>query len=261
MIDQFVDMNRAREEAIIDFIRYNQGCSATNVYNESAKSLMSYQTFYNILFRLKQQEVIQVEKKNNREHSLSLNENNLLVKASKELDEFEQAIFSLFDKVLIELKKSPQSITRHQKRLAELGGQEGISIKGVFVVSHEELFFSTLYLFQLMMSNYILKLSVSWIGTVSDKAFLARVQNIVLNRIAEQYVKLNKKLDEVDEEKDLGLKLNKNKVNGLKEYVVNRFSDMFNPHQYDDLYDKFEFYNLAEDFQKVYYADALSIKG
>lgn len=254
------DASKKREQVILDYVRLHQGCSNSGVYrSELVKNQMSYQTFYKILSQLIDQKAIRVEKKNKREHGLFLNENNLLVKASKELDDFEKAYFDLFDKTLIEIRKSPRSIARQQKKLERIGGgKEGDKL--TFQVSHEELFFSTLYLFQVMMANYILKMSAVWLGSIADKNFLAKVQNLVLSRITDLFAKLTEKLGEVDEEKHLGLKLNKKLVNDLKEYVIHRFSDMFNPSGSDILYERFDFYNLADDFQKVYYSEALSIK-
>jgi len=87
---------KTRHDAIIDYIRKHQGCTAEEVVK--GENLSGRGKTFRILKDLKQEKIIREEKSNTnkRNKKLFLEESNPLILFPKEVDEFKQYLYELF---------------------------------------------------------------------------------------------------------------------------------------------------------------------
>jgi hypothetical protein len=180
MADHTAMGTKERDKIIIDFISKHQGCKSEDAFN-GVKESMSRQTFFRHLNALRNSNVVIEERPNKRDRSLYINNRDLLVIVSNELDHFEGAYFELLRKVVLEIKNIPSAPDESRKLNND---------QYEMIARREDLLFNALVFFKDMVDTYTFKLSMMWPVSISDRRHLERLQSMTLDRISKMYTKL-----------------------------------------------------------------------
>ena len=91
--------NEERRKTLIEFILRNQGCTKADI--EKANIPISRKTIFKVIDELKEDGLVEEkwEKPNSREHKLFVREDNLIVRVTSELEEFEKSYRGLLKKL------------------------------------------------------------------------------------------------------------------------------------------------------------------
>ncbi len=123
MIKHTVIDAKERDKLIINFIIKHDGCKSEDAFN-GVKDSMSRQTFFKRLAVLRNNKIVKEENPNKRDKSLRINNNDLIVIVSNELDYFEDTYFELLRKVLLEIKNIPSAPDELRKVYDNLYGNK-----------------------------------------------------------------------------------------------------------------------------------------
>src|SRR5206468_7913295 len=163
---------------------------------------MARQKFFKLLPELKKKKVIQVRHRNKREQSLYLNGEDPLIIVVNALDKFQYTYFRFFDKVLQEIKKPQSTIRARVKMISEKENRI------VVPPDHYELFNDAIFVFQRTITRYMLDILIKWSNITKDKQHLSKIFEYSLRRASILYSRLFERIETIDVEKDLKIKLN-----------------------------------------------------
>jgi hypothetical protein len=180
---------KERDKLIIDFISKHDGCKSEDAFN-GVKSSMSRQTFFKRLAILRSNKIIREEYPNKRDKSLHINNSDLIVIVSNELNYFEGTYFELLRKVLLEIKNIPSAPDESRKVYDNQNGKKVDDNLYERVMRREDLLTFVLVFFKEMVDSYTFKLTIKWPVSIPDRRHLERLQSMTLDRISKMYTKL-----------------------------------------------------------------------
>jgi hypothetical protein len=159
-----------RKKEIINFIRYNHGCSPEEAF-QGVKNKMARSTFFKLLISLKgDQEIIAVNA-NKRDHKLYVNSSNPLISVPRELDEFENYFYPLLDRSKEKLEKYLSS------------GQDKVTV-------YYDILGDTFLLFSELVRIYNYRALLIWPKQIKDSGTLDRLYVIVFSKLKEIQVEI-----------------------------------------------------------------------
>lgn len=88
---------KERKDKIVEYVRYHPGCKMDDIVKALEKDI-SRGTIFKITPELVEEKIIVNKSRNKRDLALNLNDDNPLLRVSKEIDQFEKAYFNLLDK-------------------------------------------------------------------------------------------------------------------------------------------------------------------
>jgi hypothetical protein len=226
-----------RQEKIIDIIRSNKYCNKQTVVNE-LKDAISRATVFDLLRELIKIGAVKTysennQKKNARDYKLFVAEDNPLVSVRLELEKFESAYFSLFDKVSVEIE--PKHIDTKLKAIAKEAADDASELRKLGKKTNEifehvrksvehtyelgyrygrlsrllwEIFYS-------MIDACLFRFLFIWSQKISDQRILQQFYSMVFSKIADMQTRLSKSLKGPSQSKDIN--------NDMERFILERF--------------------------------------
>jgi hypothetical protein len=205
-----------RQGKIIDIIRSNKYCNKQTVVNE-LKDAISRATVFDLLRELIKIGAVKTysennQKKNARDYKLFVAEDNPLVSVRLELEKFESAYFSLFDKVSVEIE--PKHIDTKLKAIAKEAADDASELRKLGKKTNEifehvrksvehtyelgyrygrlsrllwEIFYS-------MIDACLFRFLFIWSQKISDQRILQQLYSMVFSKIADMQTRLSESL-------------------------------------------------------------------
>jgi hypothetical protein len=172
-----------RRKIIVDFISEHQGCNAEYVKN-GVKDYIGSVKVFRILKDLKEENIVigKKIKPNSREIQLYINNDNLLVSITRELEEFEKAFFKLLEKAELEFEEKYVAIPSQTRNLSIQDQLE-----------YSKMFFLIIYplqIFDEMVNVYNFYSILLWPKKIQDKDTLKELYTVVLTKIANMRVRI-----------------------------------------------------------------------
>lgn len=174
--------NDERCKMIVDFISLHAGCSVEECFNGITEH-MARSTFFKLLSELKADDEVMVEKRNKRDQKLFLNNNNLLVSAPKELEQFEKA-FTSFTKKLKKIQSSLMLQAFLDFKKVKLIEIDTSNISPSFI-QIQQLSMKKLSIFFRMIDSFLFRCILSWPKQIQDRETLKKLYHIVFIKIAD----------------------------------------------------------------------------
>jgi hypothetical protein len=181
-----------REKIIIDFIIKKQYCNIEEVV-KGVKNDISRVTVFKTLRNLIENGAVQryienSQKRNSREHKLFVNQNNPFIYVPLELEQFDNAYFSLLSKALAEFDRKILPAALLWKTTPS--GLDPYDEPNISSLS--DLLFNLVYIFYSMVDTYLFRFLFKWSRTITDQKVLQKLYSMVFSKIADMQTRLFK---------------------------------------------------------------------
>jgi DNA-binding Lrp family transcriptional regulator len=182
-----------RRKLITDYISTNPGCNQQDIVRH-LEGKSSRQTVLNDIDQLEEDEIIYyiTQKENSRDHNFYVQDDNILVSVSKELDEFDKNFFSAlmkikekFDKLYLKTKKD--HVIKKDQSIDETKGQNLVAFQPLLNVLSQ----SVEILYEVL-DVYILRCVLIWPETIKKEDVIKRLYSILFSKISDIQLRMSK---------------------------------------------------------------------
>ena len=175
-----IQMNsEQRDKIIIGFISNNQGCKAQDIV-DGLKDQLSRKPIFDTLDELIKKGIVQDKSKNRRDHRFFIDAYNLLVSVPKELEEFENAFFSL-------VGKAKQQFDNEYLSIKKSSSQTDPSSFGPIL----PLLSAPIHIFYDVVNVLLIRALKVWPLRVQDKDALKELFTMVFTKIADMQLRIS----------------------------------------------------------------------
>ena len=171
--EDFHKLANERRNAIIDFIKYNPGCTKEEVY-KGVKEVCSKNTTQKILDNLKEEKLIMInkDKRNSRGYKLFLCNNNILIVLNQQIKDFYHDFTNLLEKIEAVI---PDMI------LLPFTSKENINKNFIKILYYEHL---PLFILKYLMQCFLLKSIAVWPAIIQKEEMRHKLTSIVFSEMS-----------------------------------------------------------------------------
>jgi hypothetical protein len=233
---QFEIGDAQRRIHIINYIATHQGCTKADL-ERGLKDLISKKTIHKWVSEMINEYILfeKKEKLNSRDHKLFVNENNPLVSAPKEIEQFENAFFSFFNKITNRYENT--LLVRAWEDYQDEEGKRS-TIHAPKLLSHERLAELTtlrLSIFFRMIDSYLFRSILIWSKQIQDKETRRKLYENVFTKIADMLINITELHDEDPDSSYLSTRMSKSH---LEAHISERLGGISSLNTYQERFKK-----------------------
>jgi hypothetical protein len=261
---QFEISDAQRRIHIINYISTHQGCTKADL-ERGLKDLISKKTIDKCVREMINEKILfeEKEKPNSRDHKLYVYENNPLVSVPNEIEQFKNAFFPFFNKIINRYEN-----TLFIRALEDIQDQEGkrSTIHTPKLLSDEriaELNTLRLSMFFRMIDSYLFRSILIWPKQIQDKETRRKLYENVFTKIADMLINITELHEEDPHSSYFSTRMSKSQ---LEDHIYERLGGVNSLYRYHEIYKKVRMqkeveavidslWNIDKPIQKLIYQE------